>query len=92
MLLRLSDLWGTGWIVRRPLCPPRSLSLKVTPRLISPEGECGFARFAAPFDSLAAFKRTLRHAVGLSISGRRRVEIQQSVNKTPRESALNPLF
>jgi len=92
VLLRLSDLWRHRLDREATSCPPLSLSLKVTPRLISPGRERSIAKLAAPFGSLAPFKRSLRHAVGFSIQCGRRVEIQQSVKKTPGESALNPLF
>ena len=53
MLLRLSDLWR-HWLDRKPTsCPPLSLSLKVTPSLISSGRERSIAKFAAPFGSLA---------------------------------------
>jgi hypothetical protein len=37
VLLRLSDLWRHGLDREATFCPPLSLSLKVTPNLISPE-------------------------------------------------------
>ena len=52
MLLRLSDLWRHRLDRKATSCPPLSLSLKVTPSLISPERERSFRRFAAPFGSL----------------------------------------
>src|SRR6516165_11571193 len=61
VLLRLRGLWRQRLDRKATSHPPLSLSLKVTPRLISPGTERSFRRFAAPFRSLAA----LRHAVGL---------------------------
>jgi hypothetical protein len=67
------------------------LGLKVTLNLIGPERQLSIAA-AAPFGSLAPLKRTLREAVGFLVKAAGRVEIQQSVKKTPGEFAVNPLF
>ena len=53
MLLRLRGLWRQRLDRKATSHPPLSLSLKVTPRLIRPQTERSFQRFAAPFGSLA---------------------------------------
>ena len=53
MLLRLRGLSRHRLDRGATSRPPLSLSLKLTPRLFSPERERRFARFAAPFGSLA---------------------------------------
>jgi hypothetical protein len=53
VLLRLRGLWRQSLDRKATSRRPLSLSLKVTPYLISPGRERSFARFAAPFGSLA---------------------------------------
>ena len=54
MLLRLSDLWRHRLDREATSCPPLSLSLKVTPRLIRPQRERSFRCSLAPLTARSA--------------------------------------